>query len=148
MKLIPQPNLKELPLPAYQTIGSAGLDLMAAIDDLICLAPRQTKLIPTGVSIELDNGFEAQVRTRSGLAAKSGIIVLNAPGTIDSDYTGEIFIQLYNTSSTSFEIHRGMRIAQLVVTPFIQINAEVKTQQRGTNGFGSTGVFNTINGGF
>lgn len=148
MKLIPQPNLKELPLPAYQTIGSAGLDLMAAIDDLICLAPRQTKLIPTGVSIELDNGFEAQVRTRSGLAAKSGIIVLNAPGTIDSDYIGEIFVQLYNTSSTNFEIHRGMRIAQLVVTPFIQINAEVKTQQRGTNGFGSTGVFNTINGGF
>jgi dUTP pyrophosphatase len=139
------PHSEGLPLPAYQTSDSAGCDLMAAISGnaTIVIEPHARALVPTGFSIELPSGFEAQVRPRSGLALKHGVTVLNAPGTIDADYRGEIGVILVNHGSEPFEVTRGLRIAQLVVAPvsramLLESDALGDTV-RGSGGFGSTG---------
>ena len=133
----------DLPLPAYATAGSAGLDLLAAIPLPLTLAPGQRALIPTGVQIALPEGVEAQVRARSGLALKHGIACLNAPGTIDSDYRGEIAVLLINHGDTPFVIQRGLRIAQLVIATTLRATWHEITvlpdTVRGGGGFGSTG---------
>jgi dUTP pyrophosphatase len=133
-----------LPLPAYQSEEAAGLDLVAAVDEneSVVIAPRKRALIPTGLTLELPKGYEGQVRPRSGLALKHGVTVLNSPGTIDSDYRGEVKIILINLGEVPFRVHRGERIAQLVVAPVAQaILAPAKlldTTKRGKGGFGST----------
>jgi len=135
---------KDLPLPKYETVGSAGMDLLAAITESVIIKSGEIKLIPTGISIALERGFEAQVRPRSGLALKNGITVLNTPGTIDSDYRGEVCVILINHSKIDFEITRGMRIAQIVIAKHEQAAlvevADLDETARGTAGFGSTGV--------
>ncbi|OPZ00752.1 deoxyuridine 5'-triphosphate nucleotidohydrolase [Bradyrhizobium sacchari] len=134
-----------LPLPAYQTAEAAGLDLMAAVPEAepMTLAPGQYALVPTGLAIALPPGFEAQVRPRSGLAAKHGVTVLNSPGTIDADYRGEIKVILINHGAASFVIKRGERIAQMVIAPVVQAAlvpvATLSATDRGAGGFGSTG---------
>lgn len=137
-------NLKEISVPKYETDGSAGMDLTAAIDEPITLNPGDVKLVKTGIAIALEKGFEAQVRPRSGLALKNGITVLNSPGTVDSDYRGEVCVILINHSKTAFEIKRGMRIAQMVIAQYVQAEmvevADLDDTARGTGGFGSTGV--------
>ena len=115
------PHGADLPLPAYATADSAGLDLLAAIDAPQTLAPGARALIPTGLAIALPRGFEAQVRPRSGLALKNGITVLNSPGTVDADYRGEVGVVLINLGDAPFEISRGMRIAQMIVAPVTQL---------------------------
>jgi dUTP pyrophosphatase len=135
----------DLPLPAYQTEGAAGLDLVAAIAPhaKIVIEPGARELIPTGLRLQLPAGFEGQVRPRSGLALKNGVTVLNAPGTIDSDYRGEVGVILVNHGREPFVIERGHRIAQLVVAPVSRaalVEAHVGTSLRGASGFGSTGV--------
>jgi dUTP pyrophosphatase len=136
-------NLGDLPLPKYETSGAAGLDLVAAIDEAIILKPGEIKLVKTGISIALEKGFEAQVRPRSGLALKNGITVLNSPGTVDSDYRGEVCAILINHSKVDFTITRGMRIAQMVIARHEQAEIlEVENLDettRGAGGFGSTG---------
>ena len=131
-------------LPSYATSLSAGLDLRANIDVPILLKPLERKLIPTGISIALPKGFEAQVRSRSGLAYKKGVSVLNSPGTIDADYRGDIGVILINLSNQDFLVEDGERIAQLVIAKHEQISWEEVTQlestDRGEGGFGSTGV--------
>lgn len=138
------PHGADLPLPAYATAQSAGLDLMAAINGEITLAPGARQLIPTGLSIALPAGYEAQVRPRSGLALKHGITVLNAPGTIDADYRGEVKVLLINHGSENFVLKRGDRIAQMVVAPVTRIAWNVvetlDETARGAGGYGSTGV--------
>ena len=135
-----------LPLPKYETEGAAGLDLFAATkeDTKIIIPPRKAEMIPTGIAISVPSGYEAQIRPRSGLAAKNGITVLNSPGTIDSDYRGEILVMLINHSNKDFEILRGMRIAQMVISKIEQFNLisvdELDTTYRGKDGFGSTGI--------
>jgi dUTP pyrophosphatase len=134
-----------LPLPAYQTAEAAGLDLMAAVPDgePVALAPGQYALVPTGLAIALPPGHEAQVRPRSGLAAKHGVTVLNSPGTIDADYRGEIKVILINHGAVPFVIKRGERIAQMVIAPMVQAAlvpvATLSATDRGAGGFGSTG---------
>ena len=135
-----------LPLPKYESDGAAGIDLLAAIDEKkrVKILPGRAEMIPTGIAIALPIDFEAQIRPRSGLAAKHGITILNSPGTIDSDYRGEISAMLINHSKINFEIERGMRIAQMVITPVVQFNL-IETQdldktERGGGGFGSTGL--------
>ncbi|WP_158670629.1 dUTP diphosphatase [Bradyrhizobium guangdongense] len=134
-----------LPLPAYQTAEAAGLDLMAAVADSepITLAPGQYALVPTGLAIALPPAHEAQVRPRSGLAAKHGVTVLNSPGTIDADYRGEIKVILINHGAAPFVIKRGERIAQMVIAPVVQAAlvpvATLSATGRGAGGFGSTG---------
>ena len=135
-----------LPLPKYETEGAAGLDLFAATkeDTKIIVPPRKAEMIPTGIAISVPSGYEAQIRPRSGLAAKNGITVLNSPGTIDSDYRGEILVMLINHGIKDFEILRGMRIAQMVISKIEQFNLisvdELDTTDRGKDGFGSTGI--------
>jgi dUTP pyrophosphatase len=138
-------HAKDLPLPAYQTALAAGFDLTAAVaaDAPLTIAPGARALVPTGLAIALPEGFEAQVRPRSGLAAKHGLTVLNSPGTIDADYRGEIQIILINLGSESVEIVRGMRIAQMVIATvaraaFSEVISLDETA-RGSGGFGSTG---------
>ncbi|MFZ9469553.1 MAG: dUTP diphosphatase [Rickettsiales bacterium] len=137
-------NLGDLPLPKYETAGSAGMDLLASIDDDIILKSGEIQLIKTGIAIALENGYEAQIRPRSGLALKNGITVLNSPGTIDSDYRGEICVILINHSKKDFTITRGMRIAQMVIARFEQAEIHqvdnLNETVRGLSGFGSTGV--------
>ena len=134
----------DLPLPSYATAYSAGMDLLAAIEDEIVLQPMERKLIPTGIALALPEGFEAQVRPRSGLALKSGISIVNAPGTIDADYRGEVGVVLINLSQEPFTITRGMRIAQMVVAPFTTVRwnrmEQLPESDRGAGGFGSTGT--------
>jgi dUTP pyrophosphatase len=134
----------DIALPAYATELSAGMDLAAAIAEPIVLAPGERALVPTGLAIALPPGFEAQVRPRSGLAARDGITVLNAPGTIDADYRGEIKVPLINHGQTPFRIERGMRIAQMIVAPVTRVSwfevSELSASGRGDGGFGSTGV--------
>jgi len=134
---------RDLPLPAYQSELAAGLDLTAAVDMPVTLAPGERALVPTGLAMALPAGFEAQVRPRSGLAAKHGVTVLNTPGTIDADYRGEVKVILINLGDAPFEIVRGERIAQMVIAPVLQAQIrEVETLSdtaRGTGGFGSTG---------
>ena len=135
-----------LPLPAYETAGSAGMDLRAAVDEgaPVTLPPGGRALIPTGLTMALPEGYEGQVRPRSGLALKFGVTCLNSPGTIDSDYRGEVGVILANMGSEPFTVRRGDRIAQLVVAPFTQARlAEVDSLDdtaRGAGGFGSTGA--------
>jgi dUTP pyrophosphatase len=134
----------DLALPDYATAAAAGADLLAAIDQDIDLAPLERKIVPTGISIALPVGFEAQVRPRSGLAAKNGVTLVNSPGTIDADYRGEIGVILINLSKEPFRISRGMRIAQLVVARHARAVwrevSELDRTARGAGGFGSTGV--------
>ena len=134
----------DVPLPKYATEGSAGMDIPAAVENDVVLQPGETALIPTGFSIELPRGIEGQVRPRSGLAIKHGIGILNAPGTIDSDYRGEVKIILSNFGKQPFTIHRGDRIAQLVIASYTRIAwVEVETLDstgRGSGGFGHTGL--------
>ena len=135
-----------LPIPKYESEGAAGLDLLAAIEEnkSIIILPGRAEMVPTGIAIALPGGFEAQIRPRSGLAAKNGITILNSPGTIDSDYRGEISAMLINHSKVNFKIERGMKIAQMVIAPVVQFNL-IKTEildetKRGVGGFGSTGI--------
>ncbi|QUS37706.1 dUTP diphosphatase [Tardiphaga alba] len=139
------PHGAGLPLPAYQTAHAAGMDLLAAVPDSapVILEPGKVAMVPTALSIALPPGYEAQVRPRSGLAAKHGITVLNSPGTIDADYRGEIAVILINHGSAAFTIKRGERIAQMVIAPVSQaelvlVQALGETE-RGSGGFGSTG---------
>lgn len=131
-------------MPAYATAGSAGLDLLAAIVEPVVLAPLERALIPSGIAIELPKGYEAQVRPRSGLAFKHGVTVLNTPGTIDSDYRGEIGVILVNLGRELFRIERGNRIAQLIVATFHRVEwsatEELTRSARGAGGYGSTGL--------
>lgn len=147
VNIIQLPHAENLPLPAYATQDSAGVDLMAAIGSDLRLAPMQRMLVPTGIAIALPRGFEAQVRPRSGLALKSGITVLNTPGTIDADYRGEIKVILINLGTEEVTISRGDRIAQMVIAPVSQVAwQQVETLDdtaRGAGGFGSTGVKKT-----
>lgn len=144
VSVIRLPHAADLPLPAYATPGSAGLDLQAAVSATVTLPPGARDAIPTGLAIALPDGWEAQVRPRSGLALKSGVTVLNSPGTVDADYRGEIKVILINLGDTPFVIARGDRIAQLVIAPVSQLVwQEVDTlpeTARGSGGFGSTGV--------
>ncbi|MBT3358258.1 MAG: dUTP diphosphatase [Rhodospirillales bacterium] len=137
------PHGKNLPLPEYATPDSAGLDLMAAIGEAVSIAPGKRAIVPSGLAIALPRGFEAQVRPRSGLAAKHGITVLNAPGTIDADYRGEVGVILANLGDETFTVEPGMRIAQMVVAPVSRIawdeTEELPESGRGAGGFGSTG---------
>lgn len=135
---------ERLPLPRYMSEGSAGLDLMADLTAPLTLAPLARALIPTGLKLALPSTHEAQVRPRSGLALRHGITVLNSPGTIDSDYRGEISVILINLGDAPFEIQRGDRIAQLVIAPVTQVQlhlvSDLEESERGQGGFGSTGV--------
>ncbi|MGY8999341.1 MAG: dUTP diphosphatase [Rhodospirillales bacterium] len=135
---------KDLPLPKIETDLSAGVDLSAAVNKQIIIAPGESKIIPTGLAIALPAGFEAQVRPRSGLASKNGVTILNSPGTIDADYRGEIGIIIINHGTEDFTIERGMRIAQMIVAPVVGIDWDetdlLPKTKRGTSGFGSTGV--------
>jgi dUTP pyrophosphatase len=139
------PHGKGLALPAYQSAHAAGLDLLAAVPEgsPLILAPGVHALVPTGLSIALPPGYEAQVRPRSGLAAKHGVTVLNSPGTIDADYRGEIGVLLINHGTVPFSIQRGERIAQMVIAPVVQAElvtrSSLSATDRGSGGFGSTG---------
>jgi dUTP pyrophosphatase len=137
-------NQGKCPLPSYQTDGSAGMDLYANIDEEFTLQPMQRILVPTGLKIELPKGFEAQIRPRSGLAIKQGITCLNTPGTIDSDYRGEIQVILINLSDQTQKIQPGDRIAQMVIAQYEKVSwleAETLSEtERGAGGFGSTGT--------
>jgi dUTP pyrophosphatase len=139
------PHAEGLPLPTYQTAHAAGLDLLAAVPENapLALAPGKHAMVPTGLAIALPEGFEAQVRPRSGLAAKHAVTVLNSPGTIDADYRGEIQVILINHGAEPFTIHRGERIAQMVIAPVVQAalvpTASLNETDRGSGGFGSTG---------
>jgi dUTP pyrophosphatase len=139
------PHAEGLPLPAYQTTEAAGLDLLAAVPEAepLTLASGKSAMVPTGLAIALPPGFEAQVRPRSGLAAKHGVTVLNSPGTIDADYRGEIKVILINHDKAPFVIRRGERIAQMVIAPVVQAAlvpvASLSETDRGAGGFGSTG---------
>jgi dUTP pyrophosphatase len=140
------PHAEGLPLPAYETAGAAGMDLRAAVPDAepLTLRPGDRAMVPTGLTIALPEGFEAQVRPRSGLAAKAGVTCLNTPGTIDSDYRGEVKVILINLGADDFVIRRGDRIAQMVIAPVVQATwreaDSLDDTARGAGGFGSTGA--------
>jgi dUTP pyrophosphatase len=146
LPLMRLPHALDLPVPTYQTADAAGLDLMAAVpaDNPVRLAPGAYAMIPTGISVAIPEGYEAQVRPRSGLAAKYGVTVLNAPGTIDADYRGEIGVILINHGPNTFDVARGQRIAQLVISPVIRVDVTIVSRlaetDRGGGGFGSTGL--------
>ncbi len=140
------PHAKDLPLPSYESAGAAGMDLRAAVaeDRRIILLPGRRALVPTGFILEIPEGFEGQVRPRSGLALRNGITCLNTPGTIDSDYRGEVQVLLVNLGEEDFAVTRGMRIAQLVIAPITRATIEERASagetRRGSGGFGSTGT--------
>jgi dUTP pyrophosphatase len=144
--LVRLPHGEDLPLPAYETPGSAGMDIRAAVPEgqPVSIRPGKRALIPTGLIFEIPPGYEVQVRPRSGLALKNGITCLNTPGTIDSDYRGEVQVLLINHGEERFVVERGMRIAQLVVAPVVQAVVEERElagmTDRGAGGFGSTGL--------
>tara|TARA_X000001036_G_scaffold111994_1_gene104923 strand:+ start:482 stop:964 length:483 start_codon:yes stop_codon:yes gene_type:complete len=144
VKLMPLENAVGLQLPSYATAQSAGMDLTAALQEAIEIGPGERALIPTGLAIALPEGYEAQVRPRSGLAIKHGVTVLNSPGTVDADYRGEIKVILINHGKEPFTIERGMRIAQMVVERFETVKWDVvkdlEETERGMGGFGSTGT--------
>jgi len=144
------PHGKDLPLPTYHTASSAGLDLQAAIapQTTLVIEPGSRELVPTGLAIELPEGFEAQIRPRSGLALKKGVTLVNTPGTIDADYRGEIGVIVINHGAEPFEIVRGDRIAQMIVAPVVQARLvevdDLSSSDRGAGGFGSTGVSHSL----
>lgn len=137
-------NKSNNPLPEYQTAGSAGMDLRANIINSVIILPNERVIIPTGIHIQLPDRYEAQIRPRSGLSFKYGITVLNTPGTIDSDYIGEIKVILYNTSNKSFTVHNGDRIAQMIFNKYERANLieveKLKPTVRGSGGFGHTKI--------
>lgn len=147
VEIVQMDHAKGLNLPAYGTGQSAGVDLEAAVDTPLTLKKGDYAMVPTGLCIALPDGYEAQVRPRSGLAAKHGVTVLNSPGTIDADYRGEVKVILINHGHEDFVIERGMRIAQMIIAPYTQVAWEqVETldeTERGAGGFGSTGVKKT-----
>jgi dUTP pyrophosphatase len=138
------PHSEGLPLPSYATPGAAGMDLVAAVAAPLTLAPGQRTLVPTGLAIALPPGYELQVRPRSGLALKNGIVLPNSPGTVDEDYRGELQVIVMNAGTEPFTIERGMRIAQAVLAPVVRATwhevADLDETQRGAGGFGSTGT--------
>ena len=138
------PHFGDLPLPAYATTGAAGLDIVAAVTEDLVLAPGGRSAVPTGLSMAVPAGHEVQVRPRSGLALRHGVTVANAPGTIDSDYRGEVKILLVNLGDADFTVSRGMRIAQIVLAPVTRADPklveELDDTARGSGGFGSTGL--------
>ena len=138
------PHFGELPLPAYATAGAAGMDIVAAVTEDLVLAPGARSAVPTGLSIAVPADHEVQVRPRSGLALRHGVTVANAPGTIDSDYRGEVKILLVNLGDAEFTVSRGMRIAQIVLAPVTRADPklveELDDTARGSGGFGSTGL--------
>ncbi len=137
-------NKSSHPLPEYQTAGSAGMDLRVFLSEPVTLQPLERRLMPTGLFMELPQGYEAQIRPRSGLAIKRGLTLINTPGTIDSDYRGEIMVPLVNLSAEPQTINDGERIAQMVIAKYEQINWEVVTElestERGAGGFGHSGI--------
>ena len=145
IQVLPLAHFQGLALPAYETADAAGMDLRAAVadDSSVTLKPGERAMIPTGLTIALPGGYEAQVRPRSGLAAKHGVTCLNSPGTIDADYRGEVKVILINLGQESFVIKRGERIAQMIIAPVTRAELKLVTQldetKRGAGGFGSTG---------
>ena len=138
-----RPGTEDLGLPAYQTAGSSGLDLLAGVEEDVVLAPGETRLIPTGLFLQIPPGYEAQVRPRSGLALRHGLTVLNAPGTIDSDYRGEVGVILTNLGREPVTVTRGMRVAQMVVQRAVRaelVEGQPDETARGDGGFGHTGT--------
>jgi dUTP pyrophosphatase len=144
LSIIRLPHATDLELPSYESAEAAGMDLRAAIDQTLTIAPGERALVPTGLTIELPQNHEGQIRPRSGLAYKHGVTVLNSPGTIDADYRGEVKILLINHGAKPFEITRGMRIAQMIVAPVVQVEiketASLSDTARGGSGYGSTGT--------
>lgn len=144
VRLVRLPHAEGLPIPSYETAGAAGADLRAALAEPLTIAPGGRALVPSGFRFAVPDGFEMQVRPRSGLAAKHGVTVLNAPGTVDSDYRGEVMAILVNHGPEAFTIRHGDRIAQLVIAPVVQAGfteaEELAETVRGAGGFGSTGV--------
>ena len=144
VRVLRLPHGVGLPLPAYATAGAAGADLHAAVSEPLVLAPGERRAVPTGLVLEIPPGYEAQVRPRSGLALRHGVTVANAPGTVDSDYRGEVRVLLVNLGAEPFTVARGDRIAQLVVAPVTRAEfaeaVELSGSRRGAGGFGSTGV--------
>ena len=138
------PGCEDIPLPAYQTVNSVGMDLRAAVGEMVTIKPGERRRVPTGIRLAIPPGFEGQVRPRSGLAMNDGIILPNAPGTIDPDFRGEVEVILMNLSQTPFTIRRGDRIAQLIICPVTrcswQLSERLSTTERGEGGFGHTGV--------
>lgn len=138
------PHAEGLPLPSYATTGAAGMDLLAAVMSPVVIPPGGRMLVPTGLRIALPAGYELQVRPRSGLALKNGIVLPNSPGTIDEDYRGEVGVIVLNAGDAPFTVERGMRIAQAVIAPVVRAAwrevAELPETARGTGGFGSTGT--------
>lgn len=143
LKIKRKPGTDDVPLPAYMSEHAAGMDLCAAVESTTTVQPGAIALVPTGIYMALPEGFEAQVRPRSGLALKYGISVANAPGTIDADYRGEVGVIIVNLGTAAFEITRGMRIAQMVIAPVtradVSVVSELPDSARGAGGFGSTG---------
>ncbi|MGA0533251.1 dUTP diphosphatase [Hansschlegelia sp. KR7-227] len=145
LNLLRLPHTEGLPTPRYESAGAAGLDLVAAVpaDAPIVIVPGARALVPTGVSLQFPEGFEAQIRPRSGLALRHGVTVLNTPGTVDADYRGEVKVLLVNLGDQAFAVERGARIAQLVMAPVARATivetAALDPSARGTGGFGSTG---------
>ncbi len=137
------PHNQDLPLPGYATDGAAGMDLVAAVSEPVVVAPGQRVLIPTGLAIALPAGYELQIRPRSGLALRNGIVLPNSPGTIDEDYRGEIQVIVLNTGDEPFRVERGTRIAQAVLAPVVRVAwqevADLDVTARNAGGFGSTG---------
>jgi len=143
VSIVALPHAQGLALPEYQTLGSAGCDVRAAIEDALTLEPGARQLVPCGIRMAIPQGWEIQVRPRSGLAWRHGVTMVNPPGTIDSDYRGELFVPMINHGSEAYVLERGERIAQLVLAPVHQIEWQVtdtlETTERGEGGFGSTG---------
>lgn len=144
IEVVRLPHAEGLPLPAYATEGAAGMDLLAAVAAPVVLPPGGRALVPTGLRLAIPAGFELQVRPRSGLALKNGVVLPNSPGTIDEDYRGELGVILLNAGHESFTVERGMRIAQAVIAPVVRAAwrevAELPGTARGSGGFGSTGT--------
>ena len=144
IEVVRLPHAEGLPLPAYATDGAAGMDLLAAVMEPLTLSPGARALVPTGLTVALPAGYELQVRPRSGLALKHGIVLPNGPGTVDEDYRGELQVIVMNAGQEAFTIERGMRIAQAVLAPVVKATwlevATLPDSARGTGGFGSTGV--------
>ena len=144
IKILIKKLTKEVKLPNYKTVGSSGMDIVANINNEITIQPGEKKLIPTGILIAIPNNYEVQIRPRSGLAIKNGISILNTPGTIDSDYRGEIKVVLINLGKDIFKIKNGDRIAQMVLCPIVKAKFEevdkLPNSLRGRGGFGSTGI--------